>query len=283
MTARARNLRIGVASIVGSLLLIGAFVLPSCTGLPDKTCFGEQVNVFAGSDAQAATNCTTCMQTHCCDTVGSCTEDPTCAADFKATQECLVDGGPSEESACKGRLASPKSKELYECMRKPCGAACRVPSCDLDPAVILFATPSCDRCVGGACCVPINACYGSRGCKLIVECITRNCPKTLGPGMTALGQAPPGVVELATNEICRGSKPSVDPGACLARCLDEFAPLTDGTTTDETDARCLAFKVYACGAGSGCGPKCTQTSAGEQGAATSGGAWPQDLLDAGAD
>ncbi|MCW5833952.1 MAG: hypothetical protein KIS78_16250 [Labilithrix sp.] len=254
--------------------------LPSCNGPPDKTCFAERVHALgANDDAGPDRTCTTCLQTRnapnaCCDAVGACDDDPTneCVSSFQAAHRCVIEGGPSEEARCKGLLTNDRSRNLYACMRGNCGRECGVPSCDVDPAVILFANPACDSCIGGACCEKINACYGSRACKLALECITKHCPRTLGDSMTKLESSPE--LRLAAREaVCTGRIPDgvEGPGACVERCLDDFAP-GDGTI-DDLSARCMAFDVYACGAEASCGPKCVRPDAGPY---SGEGEWPED-------
>lgn len=271
--------------------------LPSCDGPPDKTCFASRVNALTEPDAAGPSRaCSVCLQSKnapkaCCDAVGACDEDPTkkCVPSFQAAHLCVVDGGRSAESRCKGMLEGERASALYACMRSNCGPECGVPSCDLDPAVVLFANPSCDRCMGGGCCEQINACYGDRRCKLTLECITKNCPRTLGPSMTELTDAGPDVIRRLRDAVCTpGSQPApgdVGPGACLQRCLDDFAPGPEGGgTSDDFGARCLAFGVYACGAESNCGPSCARPDAGPY---SGTGEWPEDgpagPADAGAD
>jgi hypothetical protein len=150
-------------------------------------------------------------------------------------------------------------------MRNSCGdnptdgQRCGMPSCNLDTSVILLATPRCDRCIGSSCCDLINACYKERGCKLIVECVVTRCRAKLGEGLRGLGQQNVSDVERA---ICTGGRPLAGPGGgasiattCIESCLDDFAPI-DGGTSDDHAARCDSFKVYACGARSGCGDEC---------------------------
>jgi hypothetical protein len=277
MRTAAHDARVRVAAFALGLACVGVAmaagwtppsitVLPSCTGLPGETCFGDHLNARRLSpDAGLDEDCTTCLQGRaCCDLVGTCDSDKECVRGFQATQLCVIDGGPSAEARCKGNLTTPTSRDLYQCMRSSCGPRCGVPNCTLDRAVALFANPECDRCVGGACCEQINECYGSRSCKLIIECVSTHCPHTVGPAMTALGLAPPAVIEQTSARACSGAGGSSpdDPTRCIERCLDEFAPRGDSGTTDDEAARCLAFKVYSCGASQKCGPSCAASDAG---------------------
>ena len=258
--------------------------LPSCDGPPGKTCFADRVNVLGVSeDAGPSKECTTCLQTRnaphaCCDAVGSCDDDPDkqCVPAFQATHRCVIEGGATAEPRCKSLLTNDRSKSLYSCMRTNCGRECGVPSCDLDPAVVLFENPTCDSCVGSACCDKINACYKDRTCKLVIECITEHCPNTLGPSMSAFGSAASDARSETSTAVCAG-KPFPDGNIipahdCLQRCLDDFAPSGDAGTPDDQTARCLAFGVFACGAGASCGAACTG------GPYNGNQPWPEDDL-----
>ena len=274
---------LAIVFVAASLVTGVVSMLPSCGGPPSKTCFADRVNALgADGDAGPDRTCTTCLQTKnapnaCCDAVGACDEDPDkqCVSSFQAAHRCVLDGGTTEESRCKGFLTNERSRTLYTCMRNNCGPECGVPSCDLDTAVILFANPTCDRCMGGGCCENINACYKERRCKQIVECITNNCPRTLGPAMTLLGQAGAETIEQVRRGVCAGEDVpgGVGSAACLQRCLDDFAPRGELGTIDDQNARCLAFGVYACGASAGCGPACMRP---DGGAYSGNGDWPED-------
>jgi hypothetical protein len=279
-------LGLGCLAAAGAVSLEGwsppaVALLPSCSALPGKTCFAERVNVYSKTpDAGPEPGCTTCLQSRaCCDAVGACDDDQACIDGFRATHACVIDGGPSEEARCKRSLTTDTSRQLYDCMRGNCASSCGVPDCTLDKAVILIANPACDRCMGGACCKPINDCYGIRQCKLAMECITTRCDG-LGPSMTALGLAPHDRIEAIRASICAGTDdPAGVPDPCLAQCLDEFAPRGDAGTPDDQAARCLAFSVYACGAEAQCGPSCDRPDSGPYASQVQS---PPDRLDAGA-
>jgi hypothetical protein len=265
--------------VLGLSVLGVTSTLPACNGPPDKTCYADHVNALhVEGDAGPEHDCVTCLQTKgaphaCCDAVGACDEDPKkeCVPSIKATQECVMDGGASEEERCKDLLTNDRSKTLYQCMRDTCGAECHVPHCNLEQSVILFANPTCDRCVSGSCCDPINKCYGNRRCKLAVECIATHCTATVGPSMSEVGALPPEQRAAQRNAICNGADAvGVSGDRCLQECLDEFAPLAGGTKSDR-EARCEAFDVYACAAEANCGPKCDQPDSGPY---APGGTWP---------
>lgn len=282
-SAAARRTGLALVFITTSTVAAAVAMLPSCDGPPSKTCFGDRVNALGvAEDAGPNRECTTCLQTKsapraCCDAVGACDEDPDeqCVPSFQAAHLCVVDGGSSEESRCQGLLTNDRSKALYACMQSNCARECQLPSCHLDPAVILFFNPACDDCVGRGCCETINSCYEDRRCKLIVECTTKHCPRTLGPWMTSLGEGGPEVIAAARDGVCAGQEVPGrgDATACLERCLDDFAPGGERGTEDDRNTRCLAFGVYACAARSGCGPTCTRPDAGAYSGTDD---WPED-------
>ncbi|MBN9162142.1 MAG: hypothetical protein BGO98_08930 [Myxococcales bacterium 68-20] len=282
MTRSSLSKRLLALVFTGCSLVIGVVsALPSCNGPPDKTCFADRVHALGvdeDTDAGPDRACTRCLQTRnapnaCCDAVGACDEDPTkqCVPAFQAAHRCVIDGGPSEEARCKALLTNGESKRLYACMRSNCGKECNVPSCDLRTDVDLIVKPECDNCMGGFCCEKINACYESRRCKVILECITKHCPRTLGPAMTRFALAPAELQDAGSKAVCEGVPSSGDdgPGACLQRCLDEG----DRGTEDDQRARCLAFGVFECGAKAGCGAKCVQPDAGPY---SGDGPWPEE-------
>jgi hypothetical protein len=160
-------------------------------------------------------------------------------------------------------------------MRDRCGSIvasqgpCGVSSCKVDKAVVLLANPSCDKCVGGSCCKEINACYQDRRCKLALECIVSRCASTLGEAMSRLTAAGKAEIERTRAAVCSGAsaerpQPGTDAGAdmsgdptrCIVdECLEVFAPVSGGTSDDQ-NARCLAFGVFSCGALADCGKSC---------------------------
>lgn len=256
---RAFALLFVFAVVLSTMSVLGT--QSSCANVPNNTCSGERVNVLldldSGSDPRRD-DCTRCMQRQeCCDRLGACGDDETCVANFKAMQRCELERGATADKECRRLLADDKSLALYTCVRKPCGVSCGIPSCDLDQAVTLFGTAECDSCITGACCTEINACYTNRQCKLFLECITDHCPKSLGPSLDAFGKLDAGAIDALTTSICSGQNIAVDTGACLARCFSEYVlPADGGNDPDDRAAGCLALNVYACGAKSGCGPRC---------------------------
>jgi hypothetical protein len=293
-TVKARSL--GLLFVAASVAIGVISALPSCNGLPNKTCFAERVNgLGVTEDSGPSRACTSCLQSKgaphaCCDAVGACDEDPEkkCVDEFKTAHLCVLDGdgGASKESECRSHLTGERSRTLYTCMRSNCAEECGgIPSCDLASEVALFGSSECDTCVSNSCCERRNECQQNRQCRFVVECISNHCPRTLGSSMTTLGLLSADARREAKEAVCSG-KPLPDGDAstaCIQRCLDEF----DRGTPDDQTARCLAFGVFACGAEASCGSKCV-----DAGASSDQGVWPEDdpermkdggLHDAGAD
>jgi hypothetical protein len=258
-----------VFAIAGSA---AALALPSCSDIPNKTCFADQVHAFIDEAGTKNVECSRCLQTKgapeaCCDLVGACQDDPTkgCSNEIQAAHQCVLEGGAAQESLCKGHLQSQASKDLYACMRGKCAGECGVPSCDVDPSVVLLASPTCDTCIGGSCCTEINACYKNRRCKLALECIIHDCGAELGTGMEQLSQAGANAIQAARDSICNnGAPPRAGITQCVLNCIGSFTH-TDGGTSDDIDARCRAFEVYACGANHQCGPSCVSEAGSDDG------------------
>jgi hypothetical protein len=268
-------LRRRLGFVVTAMLFVAA-VLPTasvvplvgaCNSLPQAACFGHVVSALGSNEA-----CTTCLQRSCCDEVGACQDDQACRDAVRSAHSCVLTRAKSE-SECVSPLGDPKDprRRLYDCMRRRCGgliaaeAPCEISSCNVNPAVVQLGPPACDRCVNNSCCKEVNECYLDRRCKLAVECIVRDCAATLGQEMSELGALGPEAVSRSRQAICSsGTDRPRDDGAdgsgggCIQKCLEDFAPATGGTS-DDANARCLAYSVFACGAGSGCGQKCTET------------------------
>jgi hypothetical protein len=261
--------------VVGALLfgvaaLSSASAVPlvaACNSLPEKTCYGARVSASRESALLAEPTCATCLQRECCDEVGACQEDQSCIDTFRQAHFCAMHRLKTE-SECVSPLGGPDNgrRRLYDCMRTRCGALvaaeapCQISSCNVNPAVVQLGPATCDRCVNDACCKEVNECYLDRRCKLAVECIVRDCGPTLGQEMTALGDRGPEEVRRERAGVCSSGTIPVDAGrpnapGCIDKCLNDFAPLAGGTS-DDANARCLAFSVFACGASSKCGPKC---------------------------
>jgi hypothetical protein len=242
---------------------IAVVAAPACAPLTDNVCLGDRVNALLSEDggAKRAQACSRCLQQKpCCDVLGACDDTKDCPSEFQNMHRCVLAHGPAGEADCKAALVGSQSQALYACERSQCGAECGIPSCNLDPSVVLFVSPSCDRCISGACCDSVNACYKNRACKLFLECITDHCPVTIGSSMSRVETLPPEVRAASVAGVCGdagvdqdAARAQFDPGPCLDRCLQEFTP---PDTADDRAARCLAVGVYACGAGASCGASC---------------------------
>lgn len=285
ITSRPAALLFLFAVILASTTVV--VTQPACNDIPNATCFGDKVDALHDLDGGAdprAEGCIKCMQqAKCCDVLGACSDDGQCSAEFKATHRCLIENGASQQAECKQNLDGGASKALFNCVRPLCGDSCGIPSCDLDPAVTLFVSPTCDHCITGACCSQINACYKNRQCQLFLECITNRCPKTTGASLSNIAQFPAEALDAFEKAVCsttptpdaQAQAGAFDPGPCLDRCLAEYATPEAGLPEENRIAQCLAVGVYTCGAKSGCGPRCTVDRI------TPAGAYPED--DAGAE
>ncbi len=257
--------------------------LAACNSLPNETCFGQRVNGLGIDAGTPDATCTSCLQDQCCDEVGACQDDPGCRDAFRSAHQCVSVRGPGAESECISPLLGPttQGRRLYNCMRGRCGglvaaeAPCGVSNCVPDKAIVLLASPTCDRCLSGSCCKEMNECYTDRRCKLAVECIVTDCKASLGGDMSRLGSLEPKeLIEEIRVAVCAGGDLVLDAsaaeqsasnpllagdqagGACIQECLFKFAPTLRGTA-DDANARCLAYNVFACGAALGCGAACT--------------------------
>lgn len=253
----------------------------ACNSLPDGVCFADRVNGLVLDGGVTSRACTSCLQQKCCDQVGVCQDDPACANTFREAHRCVTEAGAGSESECTSPLLSSAtpSRQLYDCMRSNCGgpvapeAPCGISNCDVDEAVVLLANARCDRCLSGSCCQELNECYKDRRCKLTVECIVHECRAELGADMNVLTAAGLDTIRAVRSAVCQGSDLVLDgdvvedvadaavTGACIERCLVEYAPFVNGTA-DDANARCRAFEVFACGAANRCGDPCTEPDAG---------------------
>ncbi len=273
MTALRPRLLFSIALAGWVVAAVTVIALASCSELPAKTCRGETVNGLTLDAGGLDPKCTSCLQQKCCDAVGYCSEENACSATFRRAHECVVDSGPAGESQCIDELgaSTQRSRQLYDCMRANCGgtiaseAPCGVSNCTVDRSVVLLASPTCDKCLGGSCCREVNECYGDRRCKLSVECIVQTCKVALGPEMKRLSELSPQAIGEIRQLVCSNTAGALEAGpppalaeSCVLGCLGAFAPI--GGTADDDRARCLALDVYACGAKAGCGSECTDDS-----------------------
>ncbi len=260
--ARALSVAAAVAAVAAA---VGSEV--ACRGIPQATCTPDKLDVDLLEPQRAA--CNACMEDNCCDAVGECQDDPTCADTVAGAHGCVVDAGilaSKNEKGCTEGIVAAGGRPLaaYTCMRNQCGEACGLPVCSVVPAAPQFFTPDCDTCVTGACCDAINACYGNRTCKLILECMITNCATELAEsiGVAANGGPVPGLDEAAAQECASpgtsdgGPLPPVGPFACFyEHCIghyDEQGPVLDPTKS----AGCLSTQLFTCGARAPCAAEC---------------------------
>ena len=215
--------------------------------------------------------CVDCMQRtpDCCDQVGRCGEQGDCIDRVRTAQRCIAEAGPYraaiEEENCKSSLGmdaadttTARARSTYACMRNNCGPACSLPTCKVDPAAGEFVNATCDRCVSLSCCNEVNACYGSRTCKLTLECIVRTCGDGLGAALVAnAGNVPLAAVACSAESGMRPPDP-VLPSDCIGSCIAQYATSTvePSDTPPEQTVRCLATRVFACAAQAGCAAAC---------------------------
>jgi hypothetical protein len=255
-------------AVLAFALALPAFSSSCAFALPRETCNAKDVTaLLSGTDVDPA--CKACLEDQCCDDVGYCVKDEaaSCAARVKETHACVLGAGlrgALEERACKAHLGdSHHAQSLYACMRGHCGPDCKLPVCQLNPAALQFGAPSCDRCVTSSCCEQVNACYGSRTCKLALECIVKNCGRDLADDFKRAKTVDLGIIQ---QQACTSGPPdgaTVSDGGdqiigpCVRDCLVAYASTSaDGVDDPTTEAGCLAFNVFACGARADCAADC---------------------------
>lgn len=245
-----------IVAHVGSIAAVGALVgLVACSAFsfPTQECHGELIDWASPQTFADRSSCAQCLELHCCDDVGFCSADQTCAGEFRRAHQC-VQGNPAAEIACVSSLPE-QPRKLYGCMRDACANECAVPSCVIAPTVSQLGEPTCDRCITASCCEKVNVCYENRRCKLTLECIVRECKTELGVGMTELANLAPGMLDRVTKQICSNDDVVDNVGqfeGCIQTCLQRF---TTGTSNDP-QARCEAFEIYACAAQKNCAGDC---------------------------
>lgn len=240
---------------------------------PDETCDPRRVDAKRNLGEPADGACSRCLEDRCCDHVGSCERKDGCAERVSAVHACVLEqplAGARREPGCAsavGLAQDPDANDTYRCMRDSCGRECGLPVCKVDPAAVLIQNATCDGCFAGSCCEQLNGCYGSRACKLMIECITQTCGNELGKALVADAARPPAVlppeaVDAASGgpEVCGDSgapAPFAAP-ACVRACLCKFRDNDQGLPPVDPEQRpfTLALRVYECGANAGCGASC---------------------------
>ena len=265
------------------IVIVGAISAAlSCKtfNLPDEICDprGLRTPIPAGQGTGTDSTCTRCLEENCCDDVGVCERSNGCADMVSRAHRCVIEAGlqgAAAESECasdSGLAPETPQNTAYRCMRGKCGTQCGLPVCRLDTAAILLqGNPDCDRCFAGACCSQLNACYASRACKLIVECVDGcngfRASGGSGPGGPPLdGNGPPdGADDDDADFLCRdGGTELADLGGCVAGCLCKFRNNDPGLPPEDKEMRpfALARRFFECGSSAGCLEICGKADAG---------------------
>lgn len=259
-----------IAAIAACVL--GAAFSCKTFDLPAETCNPATLDAKQYT-SEGDTNCTRCLEDHCCDVVGVCERKEGCAEHVSGLHSCVLSAGlqgAREETKCAAeRLAGdPEAADAYRCMRDRCGVQCGLPVCRVTEAAALIQSAKCDQCFAGACCGQLNACYGSRACKLMVECISVECGKELGPSMTELAGLAPGVhvappsrklAEVLCSEDGAGTARNFRPPACVRTCLCRYKDNDQGLppANPELLPLTMALRIFDCGVTANCGPECS--------------------------
>ncbi len=253
--------------ILASVFAGGAAALafgPACEVFTRETC--NAGDLVALGDTRSAV-CKECLERAAtCDTVGRCNDVAGCTLGVHEAHACVLDAGKrafEKERTCLGGL-NETATTTYSKMRESCGSECALPVCKVTTSTIQFGDSTCDRCITGACCEEINRCYENRTCKLILECIVRECGKPLGPDTV------PSQLDPCTGLAAGGPPPAFDAGDvdggdggtrtdCLRTCLTRYAdhePRPPGDIQPKDSAQCLAYTVRTCAFATGCGAQC---------------------------
>ncbi len=238
--------------------------------LPNETCDPSHLHgAFDGGTTDSV--CNRCLEDHCCEEVGVCDRSDPCLAVVMNVHQCVLGAGlqgAHDEMGCatnNGLGVNTPADKAYRCMRSACGNECGLPVCKVDPAAVLIQTAECDACFSSSCCSELNRCYGSRACKLTIECIVNNCGKTLGDSLTADPSRIAADVDAGGLDICDAGAPPVGPADLNAKCVHEcvctFQNHDQGLTPAENTAQParLALAVYECGQRAGCAARCPRS------------------------
>ena len=234
------------------------FFLVACRtfSVPSETCRPDPVNGKL-VDGKPDLVCSSCLEDKCCDEIGRCQDDANCADEVSKTQACVVaaglQAGAVERTCADQNLRARTSTLTYQCMRSKCGESCGLPVCQLNPSATLIVGPACDNCLTGSCCDTINACYGNRTCKLILDCLG-DCKGDLGTTLSALDAT---FASATADAACNGTTSSFG-SSCVQKCIDQFSQVEQGLLLDPANtARCLSSRVVSCATKASCGAKCT--------------------------
>ena len=255
------------AVILGMLGVGVATFSCSTFDFPSETCDPSTLDAKLDppySDGQ----CSRCLEDHCCDIVGRCEHADGCPAAVHSAHKCVLDDGvlaAAEEANCvkiANIAAIPEANDAYRCMRSSCGNECSLPVCQLDQAATLIRNAKCDACFSGACCAPLNSCYGDRACKLMLECMVDECGTELGPSLADGGAIVPDAGPRSSTDIEALCTPGAAPSAlptCIQNCFCRYRNNDEGLPPSDPSLLPLnlAESVYTCGKEANCGVACT--------------------------
>lgn len=264
-------------AVTGAVIALAATFSCKTFDLPDEICNPSQIDARRLRGEADDGPCARCLETRCCDKVGICERKASCPDLVRGAHDCVLRAdlqGAAAEARCAEPLAAvAEATDTYHCMRDSCGAECALPVCRVDQAAGLLQTASCDGCFSSSCCPQLNGCYGSRACKLMIECIVDECKGTLGASLVAATTnpafAPPDgaagidVDQEDVKRICDDDVPSGFPApSCVRTCLCRFRDNDQGLLPPpELRPFTLALRIYECGAKANCGPKCPDPDA----------------------
>jgi hypothetical protein len=262
--------RPSLASLASIAFVVALAAALSCTTFdpPNETCDPRRLDAKRALGEAADGTCSRCLEDRCCDRVGSCERKGGCPEIVSSVHACVLEqplAGARREQGCAnaaGLAQDPEANDAYRCMRDACGRECGLPVCKVDPAAVLIQNATCDGCFAGSCCEQLNGCYGSRACKLMIECITRSCGTQLGQALASDATRPPHAAEASAGDVCGAATgaPPADFTApdCVRACLCKFRDNDQGLLPEDPERRpfTLALRVYECGANAGCGSSC---------------------------
>jgi hypothetical protein len=239
--------------------------------LPNETCDPSKLHGGQLSEPLTDADCNRCLEDSCCDTVGVCERKSGCPEIVAGAHACVLReglGGARAETGCAKTLADMgEADDTYRCMRDRCGGRCGLPVCRVDPAAVLIQSAECDGCFASSCCPQLNACYGSRACKLTIECIVKECGAGFGSTLVADPLAGASLPDADAGDLAAtlcndaGAPPiaTVAP-SCVQKCLCAFRNNDQGLPPKDVAQRSivLALQVYRCGVNADCGRMCSE-------------------------
>lgn len=245
--------------------------------LPSAVCAPSEIQALPASPDTEITasqnDCISCLDTPCCDAIGKC--DDKCRKKVRDAHACILAKGRYHEAEGERRClddndieevpdASTPQRDAYLCMRDKCGDRCGLPSCVVDRSWGLFIDSSCDNCLSHSCCPEVNACAANRGCKLVTDCIVRNCKSLYGGVTTSLT---PAIIAEQKAAVC-SNQPTPPIGKdptpqCVRDCIfQEQTEDVSPTSGEGPSAGCLGIGIVACAVRAGCTTACAGADAG---------------------